>query len=244
MTAGMRKIFRTHRARSGARRCCRNGYATPTEPNWRPRLLIDAIVVSIRNGQVANRPIYVAIGINLEGERDVLGLWVGPAGGEGAKFKMSLLTELRNRGVQDTFIVCCHGLKGLPDAIRATWPWPSSCVSSIWCGRRSGTLPRSTGAQVCRELRGIYTAPTLDAAAVRFGEFADTWRDRYPAIITTCEQSWGEFVPYLELPIELRTVCTPRMKSSTVGGGSLGLPVGDEHFLVPFLLLDDCLLVA
>jgi putative transposase len=74
-----------------------------------PVVFIDAIVVKIRDGQVANRPIYVAMGINLEGERDVLGLWVGPAGGEGAKFWMSLLTELRNRGVQDTFIVCCDG---------------------------------------------------------------------------------------------------------------------------------------
>jgi putative transposase len=72
-----------------------------------PVLLIDAIHVKIRDGRVANRPIYVAMGINLDGERDVLGLWVGPAGGEGAKFWMTTLTELRNRGVRDSFIVCC-----------------------------------------------------------------------------------------------------------------------------------------
>jgi len=88
-----------------------------------PVILIDAIVVKIRDGQVANRPIYVAMGVNMDGERDVLGCWVGPTGGgEGAKFWMTVLTELRNRGIQDTFIVCCDGLKGLPDAIRATWP--------------------------------------------------------------------------------------------------------------------------
>jgi putative transposase len=111
-----------------------------------PVLLIDAIVVKIRDGQVANRPIYVAMGINLEGEREVLGLWVGPPGGEGAKFWMTLLTELRNRGVQDTFVVCCDGLRGLPDAIRATWPTPrSSCASCTWCVRHCGTPPRSTG---------------------------------------------------------------------------------------------------
>jgi len=86
-----------------------------------PVLLIDAIMVKIRDGQVANRPIYVAMGVNLDGERDVLGMWVGPTGGEGSKFWMNVLTELRNRGIQDTFIVCCDGLKGLPDAIRATW---------------------------------------------------------------------------------------------------------------------------
>src|SRR5258705_410750 len=87
-----------------------------------PVILIDAIVVKIRDGHVATRPVYVAMGINLDSERDVLGLWVGPGGGEGAKFWMTVLTELRNRGVHDTFIVCCDGLKALPESIRATWP--------------------------------------------------------------------------------------------------------------------------
>jgi putative transposase len=72
-----------------------------------PVLLIDAIYLKIRDGQVANRPVYVVMGINMDGERDVLGMWVGPTGGEGAKFWMSVLTEIRNRGVNDTFIVCC-----------------------------------------------------------------------------------------------------------------------------------------
>jgi transposase-like protein len=85
-------------------------------------LLIDAIVVKVRDSQVANRPVYVAIGVNLDGERDVLGLWLGPTGGEGAKQWMSMLSELRNRGLQDALIVCCDGLKGLPEAIRVTWP--------------------------------------------------------------------------------------------------------------------------
>jgi transposase-like protein len=75
-------------------------------------ILIDAIVVKIRDGAVANRPVYVAMGINLDGDRVVLGLWVGPTGGEGAKFWMSTLTELCNRGVRDTFIVCCDALQG------------------------------------------------------------------------------------------------------------------------------------
>ena len=111
-----------------------------------PVLLINAIVVKIRDGQVANRPIYVAMGINLEGERDVLGLWVGPAGGEGAKFWMGLLTELRNRGVQDTFIVCCDGLRVSPTPSGPPGPWPrSSSVSCTWCVRRCGTRPGSTG---------------------------------------------------------------------------------------------------
>jgi putative transposase len=87
-----------------------------------PVLLIDAIVVKVRGSQVANRPVYVAVGVNLESERDVLGLWIGPSGGEGAKQWMSMLTELKNRGVADALVVCCDGLKGLPDAIRVSWP--------------------------------------------------------------------------------------------------------------------------
>jgi putative transposase len=169
--------------------------------------MIDAIVVKIRDGQVANRPIYVAMGINLEGERDVLGLWVGPGGGEGAKFWMSLLTELRNRGIRDTFIVCCDGLKGLPDAIRATWPQAEVqlCVVHLVRSSLRYTSKKHWG-QVCRELREIYTAPTLDAAQVRFDEFAHTWRDRYPAMTRVWEQAWAEFVPFLEFPAELRTL--------------------------------------
>ena len=92
----------------------------------RPRLvlvvLIDAIVIKVRDAQVANRPVYVAIGVNMDGQRDVLGLWLGPTGGEGAKQWMTMLTELRNRGVTDILISCCDGLKGLPDAIRTVWP--------------------------------------------------------------------------------------------------------------------------
>jgi putative transposase len=136
----------------------------------------------------------------------VLGLWVGPAGGEGAKFWMTLLTELRNRGIQDTLVVCCDGLKGLPDAIPATWPHAEMqlCVVHLVSSLRY-TSKKHWG-RICRELRGIYTAPTLDATEARFAEFAETWRDRYPAMISTWEASWREFVPFLDYPVELCTV--------------------------------------
>ena len=87
-----------------------------------PVLLIDAIVVKVRGSQVANRPVCVAIGVDLAGERDVLGLWLGPTGGEGAKQWVTMLTELRNRGLADALIVCCDGLRGLLKSIRAAWP--------------------------------------------------------------------------------------------------------------------------
>ena len=93
----------------------------PLEPLYAV-VLIDAIVIKIRGSQVANRPVYVAIGVTMAGERDVLGMWIGPSGGEGAKQWATMLTELRNRGMHDALIVCCDGLKGLPDSIRATWP--------------------------------------------------------------------------------------------------------------------------
>jgi transposase-like protein len=172
-----------------------------------PVILIDAIVVKIRDGHVANRPIYVAMGVNLHGERDVLGMWVGPTGGEGAKFWAGILTELRNRGVHNTFIVCCDGLKGLPDAIRATWPKAEVqlCVVHLVRSSLRFTSKKFWG-PVCRELREIYTAPTVDAATARFGEFAERWRERYPAMIATWERAWDEFVPFLAYPVELRQI--------------------------------------
>lgn len=93
----------------------------PLEPIYAV-VLIDAIVIKVRDTAVKNRPVYVAIGVDLHGERDVLGLWVGPTSGEGAKQWMTMLTELRNRGLTDVLITCCDGLKGLPDAVRTVWP--------------------------------------------------------------------------------------------------------------------------
>jgi putative transposase len=172
-----------------------------------PVILIDAIIVKIRDGQVANRPIYVAMGVNLDGHRDVLGMWVGPTGGEGAKFWLSMLTELRNRGVTDTFIVCCDGLKGLPDAIRATWPLADVqlCVVHLVRSCLRYTSRKDWG-PVCRELREIYTAPTVEAAGARFAEFVEHWQQRYPAMIATWQRAWDDFVPFLEFPVELRQI--------------------------------------
>ena len=110
-------------------------------------LLIDAIVLKVRDGAVANRPVYVAIGISVDGIRDVLGLWMGPSGGEGAKQWMNMLTELRNRGILDACIVCCDGLKGLPEAIGAVWPAATVQTSSVDTrARRDGLAGhRTTG---------------------------------------------------------------------------------------------------
>jgi transposase-like protein len=172
-----------------------------------PVLLIDVIYVKIRDGQVANRPVYVAIGVNLDGERDVLGLWVGPGGGEGAKYWISVLTELRNRGVGDVFIVCCDGLKGLPDAIRAIWPQADVQLCVVHLVRSSLRFAsKKYWGPICKDLKAMYTAPTVEAARASFDEFADTWGERYPAMIDAWRRSWDDFVTFLAFPVELRTI--------------------------------------
>jgi transposase-like protein len=170
-------------------------------------MLIDAIVIKVRGSQVANRPVYVAIGVNLDGERDVLGLWLGPSGGEGAKQWATMLTELRNRGVADALIVCCDGLKGLPESIRTTWPDATVQTCVVHMVRNSLRYASKKHWQtIVREMRQIYEAPTVEAAETAFAELSENWRDIYPAMIRSWENSWAEFVPFLEFPAELRKV--------------------------------------
>ncbi len=170
-------------------------------------VLIDAIVVKVRDTQVANRPVYVAIGVNLEGERDVLGLWMGPSGGEGAKQWMTMLTELRNRGVADVLITCCDGLQGLPDAVRTVWPDTTVQTCVVHLVRNSLRFAsKKYWGQIAQGLRAIYTAPTVPAAEEAFAEFSERWVDKYPAMIRSWENSWEEFVPFLEFPPELRKI--------------------------------------
>ena len=172
-----------------------------------PVLLIDAIVIKVRDSQVANRPVYVAIGVNLEGERDVLGMWLGPTGGEGAKQWATMLTELKNRGVADALIVCCDGLKGLPESIRTTWPDATVQTCVVHLVRNAlRYASKKHWAAIARQLRKIYEAPTVPAAETAFAEFADEWRAKYPAMIRSWENSWNEFVPFLEFPAELRKI--------------------------------------
>jgi transposase-like protein len=170
-----------------------------------PVVLIDAIVLKIRDGQVANRPVYVAMGITLDGQRDVLGMWVGPSGGEGAKQWMNMLTELRNRGILDVCIVCCDGLKGLPDAIAATWPQATVQTCVVHLVRNSlRYASKADWAKISAQLRDIYTSSTVAAAEERFLEFAERWETRYPAMIAMWQKAWTEFVPFLDFPIEIR----------------------------------------
>jgi putative transposase len=174
-----------------------------------PVIFIDAIQVKIRDGSVANRPIYVALGVSVDGERDILGLWAGD-GGEGAKYWLHVLTEIKNRGVGDCCIVVCDGLAGLPDAISAVWPAAVTQTCIVHLLRNSFRYAsRRDWAAIAKDLKPIYTAPTEAAALDGLAAFAAAWEARYPAIIKLWEHAWAEFVPFLAFDLELRTViCT------------------------------------
>ncbi|MEV0681667.1 IS256 family transposase [Actinosynnema sp. NPDC050436] len=171
-----------------------------------PVVFIGAVHVKIRDGQVANRPIYMAMAVTTEGHRDILGLWAGD-GGEGAKYWLHVLTELRNRGVADVLMVVCDGLTGLPDAVTTVWPRTvvQTCVVHLLRNsfRYAG---RQHGATIAKALEPVYTAPTEAAAKERFSEFTQEWGARYPAIVGLWDNAWAEFVPFLAFDVEIRRV--------------------------------------
>ncbi|MET8146704.1 IS256 family transposase [Sphaerisporangium sp. NPDC005288] len=177
----------------------------PLDPVY-PVVFIDAIHVKIRDGQVANRPIYIALAVTADGERDILGLWAGD-GGEGAKFWLHVLTEIKNRGVADVLMMVCDGLKGLPQAIETVWPRTVVQTCVVHLLRASFRYAaRQHWDAIAKALRPVYTAPTEAAARERFGEFADAWGGRYPAIVKLWDDAWAEFVPFLTFDVEIRRV--------------------------------------
>ena len=176
-----------------------------------PVIFIDVINVKIRDGQVANRPVYVALAVTADGERDMLGLWAGAHGdGEGAKYWLRVLTEIKNRGVADVCIVVCDGLKGLPDAISTAWPQAITQTCIVHLLRNSFRYAsKRDWAAVARDLKPVYTAASEAAALDAFAEFSGTWETRYPAIVRLWENAWAEFVPFLAFDREIRTmICT------------------------------------
>jgi putative transposase len=171
-----------------------------------PAMFVDAIMVKVREGQVANRPVYVAIGVTADGERDILALWAGD-GGEGAKYWLHVLTEIKNRGAADVCMVVCDGLTGLPDAVSSVWPRAivQTCVVHLLRNSFRYASRRDWPA-IAKDLKPIYTAATEAAALERFAEFAERWEARYPAIVKLWENAWAEFVPFLSFHPEIRTV--------------------------------------
>ena len=182
----------------------------PLDPVY-PVIFIDCIQVKIREGNVANRPIYVALAVTVNGTRDILGLWAGEHGdGEGAKYWLRVLSEIKNRGVADVCLVVCDGLKGLPEAIESVWPQAitQTCVVHLLRNSFRYASKRDWSA-IAKDLKPVYTAASEQAALDAFAEFAATWEQRYPAIIKLWENAWPEFVPFLRFDKHIRTVvCT------------------------------------
>jgi putative transposase len=174
-------------------------------------IFIDAINVKIREGQVAGRPIYLALGVTVDGERDVLGLWAGEHGdGEGAKYWLRVLAEIKNRGTREVCMLVCDGLKGLPDAVSAVWEKTivQTCIVHLL---RNSFKYASKGdwAQIAKDLKPVYTAASESEALDRFAEFSGKREKRYPAIIRLWENARAEFVPFLRSDREIGTViCT------------------------------------
>ena len=163
-------------------------------------------MIKIRDGQVANRPIYAAIGVTLAGEKDILGLWAG-TGGEGAKFWMAVLTDLRNRGIKDVFFVVCDGLKGLPEVVGNAWPQAIVQTCIIHLIRNTFRLAsRRDWDPLKRGIKPIYTAVNAEAARAALDELAETWGQRYPAVIRLWRNAWDEFIPFLDYDLEIRQV--------------------------------------
>jgi putative transposase len=179
--------------------------ARPLEPVY-AAIFIDAIMVKVRDGQVANRPIYAAIGVTLAGDKDILGLWAG-TGGEGAKFWMSVLTDIRNRGVRDVFFLVCDGLKGLPEVVGNVWPLTTVQTCIIHLIRNTFRLAsKRDWDAVKRDVKPIYTAPSPPAARAALDELNDRWGTKYAAIIRLWENAWEEFIPFLDYDVEIRSV--------------------------------------
>jgi transposase-like protein len=176
-----------------------------------PVIFIDCINVKIRDGNVANRPIYVVLAVTADGERDILGLWAGEHGdGEGARYWLRVLTEIKNRGAKDVLMVVCDGLKGLPDAIGQVWPQAVTQACIVHLLRNSFRYAsKRDWAAIGKDLKPVYTAASEAEALERFAEFSGTWEGRYPAIVKLWENAWAEFVPFLAFDREIRSIiCT------------------------------------
>jgi transposase-like protein len=142
----------------------------------------------------AGRAVYVVMAVTAEGHRDILGIWAGD-GGEGAKYWLSVFTDLKNRGVDDVLMLVCDGLKGLPEAVETVWPRTIVQTCVVHLLRNSFRLAaRQDWDKIAKALRPVYTAPNEAAATERFSEFQEAWGKKYPAVIRLWENAWAEFV--------------------------------------------------
>ena len=170
-----------------------------------PIVYLDCIHVKVRDGAVRIKAVYLAIGITLTGEKEVLGLWLAQT--EGAKFWLQVVTELKNRGVQDIFIACVDGLKGFPEAIEAVFPQTTVQLCVVHMVRHSlNYVPWKRRREVAADLRAVYTAATAGEAEQRLTQFEAKWDAEYPPIGQSWRRNWERLIPFFDYPPEIRKV--------------------------------------
>ena len=176
----------------------------PLDPIY-PIIYLDCIHVKVREGAVRVKAVYLAIGVTMTGEKEVLGLWLAQT--EGAKFWLQVVTELRNRGVQDIFIACVDGLKGFPEAIAAVFPRAAVQLCVVHMVRYSlNYVSWKRRPEVAADLKRIYQSATADEAEQRLGEFEAKWDDEYLPIGQSWRRNWPRLTPFFDYPPEIRKV--------------------------------------
>lgn len=177
----------------------------PLEPLY-PIVFLDALVVKVKeNKQIINKAVYLALGINQDGLKEVLGMWVSP--NEGAKFWLSVLTELQNRGMKDVFIFCTDGLTGFPEAIEAVYPKSKIQLCIVHMIRNSTKFVNwKDRKSLCADLKHVYQAPTVDEAETALLEFAEKWDNKYPNISKMWQRHWENITTFFTYPADIRRV--------------------------------------
>jgi putative transposase len=171
-----------------------------------PVMYLDATIIKVRSeGRVINKSAYLALGITLEGKKDILGIWLEQT--EGAKFWMKVMTELKNRGVQDIYIACVDGLKGFPDAIEAMFPKTEVQLCVVHMVRNSlRFVSWKDRKNVATDLKTVYQAVTEEEALMHLDEFAETWDSKYPTIVKSWRANWQRLIPFFAYPKEIRRI--------------------------------------
>jgi putative transposase len=169
-----------------------------------PILFLDCIVVKCRqDGKVCNVAVYLALGVNLEGKKELLGMWMSKS--EGAKFWLGVITELKNRGINDIFIACVDGLKGFPEAIEAVFPQTQVQLCIVHMIRNSVRFVNwKDRKKICADLKLIYAATTEEGAETELDNFSEKWDDKYPMISRSWRIHWQNIIPFFDYPADIR----------------------------------------
>ena len=174
--------------------------------NIYPIIFLDCIVVKSREeGKVCNRSVYLALGVTMEGQKELLGMWIAQS--EGAKFWLGVITELKNRGIKDIFIACVDGLKGFPEAIETVFPNTQIQLCIVHLIRNSVKYVNWKDRKlICGDLKKIYTSATEQQAQVSLDAFSKKWDAKYPTISQMWHKNWERVIPFFDYPEDIRKV--------------------------------------